>query len=249
MNILVCVKQVPDTEARVQIAGEGKSIDIQDVNFILNPFDEFAVEEALLTKEKVGGEVTVISLGNESAGSVILTAMAMGADKGLLLKTNSQADDPFQVARVLAAQIAETGFEVVFFGKQAVGNQHGQVGLLVAELLGVPAISEVSELEIDQKSARGKREIEGGNEIFQCSLPAVFTTQKGLNEPRYPSLKGRMAAKKKPLDIRAVELAEARFVIESLSYPPQRPRGRILGDGAQAAAELVRCLREEAKVI
>ena len=249
MNIVVCVKHVPDTEARVQIAGDGKAIETEDINFILNPFDEFAVEQALLTREKLGGEVTVVSLGGDSAAAAIRTAMAMGADKGLLLKTSEPADDPLQIARAIAGEIGTMGADVILFGKQAVGNEHGQAGLLVAELLGVAGISEVSEIEITENSATGKREIEGGTESFECSLPAMFTAQKGLNEPRYPSLKGRMAAKKKPLEVKEVSLGERLLDVVSLNYPPQRERGKIVGEGAAAAAELVRLLREEAKVI
>ncbi|MBN2290664.1 MAG: electron transfer flavoprotein subunit beta/FixA family protein [Candidatus Glassbacteria bacterium] len=249
MNIIVFVKQVADTEARVQIAGDGTSIDTLDLNFILNPFDEFAVEEALRTAEKLGGEVTVISLGNESAAGVIRTALAMGADRGLLLKTGARCDDPLQVARALAAEIAGSGFDLAFFGKQAVGNDHGQVGILVAELIGVPGISMVSGLEVETGGIRGKREIEGGTESFECGLPAVVATQKGLNEPRYASLKGRMAAKKKTIEEKEVSLAEPLLEVESLNYPPQRERGRVLGEGAGAVPELVRCLREDAKVI
>ena len=249
MNIIACVKQVADTEARVQIAEDGTSIDTRDINFILNPFDEFAVEEALRTREKLGGQVTVISLGNESAASVIRTALAMGADHGLLLKTDLQCDDPLQVARALAAEITGSEFDVVFFGKQAVGNDHGQVGILVAELIGVPGISMVSELEVIPDGVRGKREVEGGTESFECSLPAVIATQKGLNEPRYASLKGRMAAKKKTIEEKEVNLAEPVLVVEACNYPPQRERGKILGQGTEAVPELVRCLREEAKVI
>jgi len=249
VNIVVCVKHVPDTEARVQITGDGKAIETEDINFILNPFDEFAVEQALLTREKLGGEVTVVSLGGDSAAAAIRTAMAMGADRSILLKTSEPADDPFQVARAIAREISGTGVDVVFFGKQAVGNEHGQVGLLVAELLGIAGISEVSEIDLTENGATGKREIEGGTESFQCSLPAMFTTQKGLNEPRYPSLKGRMAAKKKPLEVKEISLGERLLAVVSLNYPPQRARGKIVGEGAAAAAELVRLLREEAKVI
>ncbi|MBW7997553.1 MAG: electron transfer flavoprotein beta subunit/FixA family protein, partial [Candidatus Glassbacteria bacterium] len=153
------------------------------------------------------------------------------------------------VAKALAGAIEGCGVDVLFFGKQAVGNEHGQVGLIVAELLGIPGISEVSRLEIGGAAAGGKREIEGGTESFETPLPAVFTAQKGLNEPRYPSLKGRMAAKKKPIEERAVTLDEPRLQVENISYPPQRERGRIVGEGAAAVPELVRLLKEEAKVL
>lgn len=249
VNIIVCIKQVPDTEARVQISERGDSIESKEINFILNPFDEYAVEEALRTQEKLGGEVTVITAGDETAENAIRTAMAMGADKGILLKTGRPADDPLQVARALAAEIASGEFDIVFFGKQGVGNEHGQVGVLVAELIGVPGISGVNRLELDGGAVKGAREVEGGIELFECGLPAVITTQKGLNEPRYPSLKGRMAAKKKPIEVKEINLGEPLLVVEALNYPPQRERGRIIGEGAAAAAELVRCLKEEAKVI
>jgi electron transfer flavoprotein beta subunit len=249
VNIVVCVKQVPDTEARVQIADDGKSVDTRDINFILNPFDEFAVEQAMLAKEQHDGEVTVLSLGDDSASATIRTAMAMGADKGILLKTSQVANDPLQVARAIAREIGGSGVDVVFFGKQAVGNEHGQVGVLVGELLGLPAVSEVSSIEVTESGARGSREIEGGSETFECKLPAVFTTQKGLNEPRYPSLKGRMAAKKKPIEEKEVSLDEPLLSVESLKYPPERDKGRIVGEGAAAAPELVRLLKEEAKVL
>ncbi|HLA40472.1 MAG TPA: electron transfer flavoprotein beta subunit/FixA family protein, partial [Candidatus Glassbacteria bacterium] len=159
------------------------------------------------------------------------------------------ADDPLQVARAIAKEIGGQGVDVIFFGKQAVGNQHGQAGVLVAELLGIASISDVSRLEIGAGGVRGSREVEGGLESFECGLPAVFTCQKGLNEPRYPSLKGRMAARKKPLDVREIILEDSLLVIEALGYSPQRERGRVVGEGAAAVPELVRLLREEAKII
>lgn len=249
MNIYVCVKQVPDTEARVKVGADGKSIDSADSNTILNPFDEFAVEQALLAREQHGGEVTALSLGDEGSAAVIRTAMAMGADKGIHLKTGQSADDPLQVGKALAREIGGSSVDLVFFGRQAVGNENGQVGLIVAELLAVPAISEVSSLELSSDSASGKREIEGGSESFATPLPAVFTTQKGLNEPRYPSLKGRMAAKKKPIEVREVTLDEPLLTVEKINYPPERSRGVIVGEGAAAVPELVRLLKEEAKVL
>lgn len=249
MNIYVCVKQVPDTEARVQIGEDGRSIETRDINFILNPYDEFAVEQALLTREALGGEVTALSLGEDNAAAAIRTAMAMGVDRGIHLRTVQPAFDPLTVARAIAKEIGGKGVDVVFFGKQAVGNQHGQVGILVAELLGIPAISEVSRLNISAGGAEGEREVEGGTESFECHLPAMFTCQKGLNQPRYPSLKGRMAARTKPLEVREITLEAGQLEIEALNYPPQRERGRMVGEGKAAVAELVRLLREEAKVI
>lgn len=249
MNIIVCIKQVPDTEARVQISENGNSIESGEINFVLNPFDEYAVEEALRTQEKLGGEVTAVTVGDESAENAIRTAMAMGVDKGILLKTSGSPDDPLLVARALAAEIASGEFDIVFFGKQGVGNEHGQVGPAVAELIGLPGISGVIRLELSAGAAKGAREVEGGLELFECALPAVICTQKGLNEPRYPSLKGRMAAKKKPLDVKPVNLAAPLLTVQSMAYPPQRERGRVLGEGVGVVGELVRCLKEEAKII
>ncbi len=263
MNILVCIKHVPDTETRVKITPGGKALDFTDANFVVNPYDEFAVEAGLQLKEKKGtGEVTVLTVGGEDAMKSLRQALAMGADKAVLCSDGAfEGSDAWGVARVLAAAARRLPFDVVFCGKHGVGDDNQQVGSLLAALLGVPAVTVVTGLDFDEAGAvRCKREVEGGTEVVRAALPAVVTCQKGLNEPRYPSLKGIMAAKKKEvatfraadlgLDPASVGRAAAAFVLREYELPPPRPAGRVLaGEVDQQVRELVRLLREEAKVI
>ena len=250
MKIAVCVKRVPDTEARIKIAADGRSIDESGVKFVLNPYDEYAVEEALRRKESAGsGEVVVIALGPEAAQETIRTALAMGADRGVLLKTEQRVLDPLVVARALVAEIKDGGYDLVLFGKLAVDDYHHAVGPMVAELLGLPGVSAAARLELGDGKGTAEREVEGGVEVVEFPLPAVLTADKGLNEPRYPALKGIMAAKKKPLDEREVQLLAPRLQVGKLEEPPERPAGRVVGSGTDAVPELVRLLREEARVL
>jgi len=250
VKIAVCIKRVPDTESRIKVAGNGTSIDETGVKFILNPYDEFAVEEALQRKEKAGaGEVVVISLGADAAQETIRTALAMGADRGILLQAPAIPADGLAVAKALAAELKAGGYDLILFGKMAVDDYNHQVGPMVAELLELPCATAIVKLELDGTRAKAEREVEGGIETVECSLPAVFTTDKGLNSPRYPALKGIMAAKKKPIEAKPAALGPVRVVVKTLAPPPDRKEGRIVGEGAGAVAELVRLLRQEAKVI
>jgi electron transfer flavoprotein beta subunit len=250
VKIAVCIKRVPDTETRIKIGSDAVSIDETGVKFILNPYDEFAVEEALRRKEKAGaGEVVVISLGPDPSQETIRTALAMGADRGVLLKTEKIPADGLAVARALAAELKEGGYDLILFGKMAVDDYNHQVGPIVAELLGLPCVTAIAKLEIEGTTGVAEREIEGGVEVVEFSLPAVLTTDKGLNEPRYPALKGIMAAKKKPIDVKPAALGELRLRVTGLSLPAERKAGRIVGEGADAVPELVRLLQAEAKVL
>ncbi len=250
MKIAVCIKRVPDSETRVKIAADGKSLDEAGVKFVLNPYDEFAVEEALRRKEKAGaGEVAVFCLGPAAAQETIRTALAMGADRGVLLSADKIPADPLESAKILAAELNSTGWDLILFGRMAIDDYNTQVGTLVAELLDLPCVSAVSHLDIEGTKGVAEREIEGGIEVVDFQLPAVLTTDKGLNEPRYPALKGIMAAKKKPLDIKPVQPGAGALEITALTPPPERKEGRIVGEGAGAVGELVRLLREEAKVL
>ena len=252
MKIAVCIKRVPDSETRVKIAGDGKSIDEAGVKFVMNPYDEFAVEEALRRKEKAGtGEVAVICLGPAAAQETIRTALAMGADRGVLLQADKIPADPFESARLLAAELKAVTWDLVLFGRMAIDDYNHQVGPLVAELLGMPCVTAVSHLEIEGTKGVAEREIEGGIEVVEFPLPAVLTADKGLNEPRYPALKGIMAAKKKPLEVKPVPPGGGlgAFEVTALTPPPERKEGKIVGEGAGAVRELVRLLREEAKVL
>src|SRR5882762_2871306 len=241
MKIAVCIKRVPDSETRVKIAADGKSLDEAGggVKFVLNPYDEFAVEEALRRKEKAGtGEVAVICLGPATAQETIRTALAMGADRGVLLQADKIPADAFETAKVIAAELKSTSWDLILFGRMAIDDYNTQVGSLVAELLGLPCVTAISHLEID-----------GGIEVVDFPLPAVLTADKGLNEPRYPALKGIMAAKKKPLEVKPVQPGTGSLEVVALMPPPERKEGKIVGEGAGAVGELVRLLREEAKVL
>jgi electron transfer flavoprotein beta subunit len=250
VKIAVCVKRVPDTEARIKIASDGRSIDEAGVKFILNPYDEFAIEEALRLKEAAGaGEVVVVSLGGDASQETIRTALAMGADRGVLLKADALPPDPLPVARALADELKAGGYDLVLFGKFAADDYHYATGAMVAELLGLPSVTAISELAIADGKGTAEREVEGGVEVVEFTLPAVLTAEKGLNEPRYPALKGIMAAKKKPLEVKPVTPAGAGFEVLALAPPPERKEGRIVGEGADAVPALIDALRLEAKVL
>ncbi len=250
MKIAVCIKRVPDTETRIRIAAGGRSIDESGVKFVLNPYDEYAVEEALRRKEAAGsGEVVVIALGGDATQETIRTALAMGADRGVLLKTDQRVLDPLVVARALVAELKDGGFDLILFGKLAVDDHSHAVGTMVAELLGVPSVSAVARLELGDGKGTAEREVEGGVEVVEFPLPAVLTADKGLNEPRYPALKGIMAAKKKPLEVKPVTLDAGGFEVLDLALPPERKPGKIVGEGPDAVPALIQALRTEAKVL
>jgi len=262
MNSIVCLKEVPDTETRIQVR-DGKVVD-EGIQYVVNPYDEYALEEALKWQEQYGGSVTLVSLGPERARESILKGLAMGADEVYHLSDEAfLGGDTYATAKALAAAIAKLGnYDVIFCGKQAVDDDSASVGIMLAELLDLPHVSVVSSLEIakDAKSARAERDIEGGKEVVETPLPAVFTAQKGLNEPRYPSFRGIRQARSKPftqwavadvgLDAGEMGAAGARLQVVEILPPPDRPPGRIIeGEPAEAAKEVVRLLREEAKVI
>ena len=249
MKTVVCVKRVPDTEARIRIGADGKSIDPTGIKFILNPYDEFALEAALRQRDSGGeGEVTALSLGGPEAAETLRTALAMGADQAVLLKTDAPAEG-LAAAEALAAELRERDFDIVLFGMKAIDDDLQAVGAMVAELLELPAATVVTEFRVEGGEVVADREIEGGTEVVELLTPCVLTITKGAYEPRYASLKGIMAAKKKPLEEKPAAVGDASTRVESLSYPPERQPGRIVGQGPEAVPELVRLLREEAKVL
>jgi electron transfer flavoprotein beta subunit len=248
MKLAVCINHVPDTATKINIAADGKTIDRVGVTYIIGPYDEFALEECLRLKEKNGGDVTAISLGGDSHKETLRKALAMGADKAVLLKDDS-ARDSFAVARALADYLKEISPDVVFFGKQSVDYDDGAVGVMVAEMLGMPSVSVCVKLEIANGKVTAEREIEGGREVVEATLPAVFTAQKGLNEPRYPSLKGIMGAKSKPIEEHPASVVAGKTELIKMEKPPAKAGGKIVGTDAGAVPELVRLLHEEAKVI
>jgi electron transfer flavoprotein beta subunit len=247
---VVCIKQVADTETRVKVGADGRTLDPTGVTWILNPYDEFALEQALQTKEKLGaGEVVVVSLGGPSVQTALRTALAMGADRAIHLSSDAVQPDALMVAKALAAELGAMSPRLLWFGKQAVDDDQAQVGPMVAEMLGLPCASVAAEMELEGETVTVEREIEGGREVVEMSLPAVITADKGLNQPRYASLKGIMAAKKKPLESKPAAMGEAGLEIITMSPPAPRAAGRIVGSGVEAVPELVRLLRQEAKVI
>ncbi len=250
MKIAVCIRRVPDSETRVKIAGDGKSLDESGVKFVMNTYDEFAVEEALKLKEQSGdGEVVAVSLGGDSSQETIRTTLAMGVDRGVLLKTATGTLDPFVAAGALASELEDGGFDLILFGKLAIDDYSQAVGPMVAELLGLPCVTSISHLTIDDGKGTAEREIEGAVEVVEFSLPAVLTTDKGLNEPRYPALRGIMLAKKKPLETKDVDITAGGIEVLEMSVPAARPQGRIVGEGPDAVADLIDALRNEAKVL
>ncbi|NQU27244.1 MAG: electron transfer flavoprotein subunit beta/FixA family protein [Candidatus Marinimicrobia bacterium] len=249
MNIIVLVKQVPDTEAKIRIADDGNQIDEASISFIVNPYDEYAIEAALQLKEAHGGEITLVSLGPGGAIAALRTGLAMGADKAVLLKAeNSRFMNSQAVAGQIGKVLADRQFDLVLCGKKAVDTDAQQIGTLLAMNLEISVISSIVELNIAGNQITAKREVEGGTETVSCQLPAVLTCEKGLNEPRYPNLRGIMMAKKKPIEEIVVDVVDSvtDFKFEN---PPQKAEGRIVGEGVDAVPELARLLREEAKVI
>ena len=256
MNSIVCITQVPDTEAKIKIAAGGKSIDEAGIKFIVSPYDEFALEEAIKLKEAKGGDVTVLTYGPERAAQALRECLARGATKGVHIKGDLEGVDSLGVARILAAAIKGQPFDVVFLGKMGVGTDNALVGPMLAELLDLPQLNVVTKVEFGEGSIKAHREIEGGEEVIEAALPAVVMAQKGLNEPRYASLKGIMAAKKIPIETKTVAdlgLGDAdvrgRIVIESLEMPPEKAAGRKIEatDPAAAAKEIVKYIQSEAK--
>jgi len=248
MKVAVCVNHVPDTETKIKIGPDGLTIDRTGVNFMLGPYDEIAVEEGLRIRDKWKGDVVVLSLGGDSHRETLRKALAMGADRAVLLKDDAIRDS-FAVATALADELQRLAPDVILFGKQSIDYDDAQVGTLVAEILGLPSVAVVVKMEIQDGTVTCEREIEGGHEVVETRLPAVFLAQKGLNEPRYPSLKGIMAAKSKPIEEKPAAAAEIRGQTLALRKPPAKNPGRIVGTDKTAVPELIRLLHEEAKII
>jgi electron transfer flavoprotein beta subunit len=261
MNSLVCIAHVPDTETKIKIAADGKSIDESDVKWIVSPYDEFGLEEALKTREAKGaGTVTVLGVGPERVKTGLRECLARGADEAIWVDAGSGGYlDALGTAKALAAAAKGGTYDLFWFGQKGVGYDESLVGPMFAELAGVPHVGSVVKLELGDGKVTAHREIEGAHEVVECALPAALTAQKGLNEPRYASLKGIMAAKKKPiaekkladLGIPEADPAQAKTRWRKLELPSARQAVRLVpaDDPAAAGKELARLLREEAKVI
>jgi electron transfer flavoprotein beta subunit len=249
MNIFVCVSHVPDTTTKIQVGTDCKHIDSAGVTYILNPYDEFGLEEGLQLKEARGGEVVAVCVGPDEVKETIRKALAMGADKGLHIKTDG-ARDSYGIARAIADALSGRQPDAVFCGRQSIDYDGWQMAGLLGEMLRIPSISVVSKLEIDPDGAiRAERDIEGGKETVSSALPAVISAQKGLNNPRYPKLQGIMAAKKKPIEEVVPAAYENKVHVRTMTKPAIKSAGSFVGTNVGDVAELVRRLHEEAKVI
>lgn len=250
MKIAVCVKRVPDMDVRFRIGADSASVDEAGLKFDLNDFDAWGVEAALrLRDSNPGSEVTVLSLGPDVVQETIRKALSMGADRGVHLKADKVPFDGLAIAKALAAELKAGAYDLIFFGKMSPDSANGVVGQMVAELLGLPCVTAISSLEITGGTGKAKRELEGAQEIVEFPLPAVLTVDEGLNQARLPSLKGIMAAKKKPLESKPAQLPQPQVTIRKLELPADRKAGRVVGEGAAAVPELVRLLQVEAKVL
>lgn len=251
MDIIVCLKQVPDTTTMIQIDPSAKDIVRDGITQIISPYDEFAIEEALKLQEANGGSVTLLTVGPESAKEALRSGLAMGADEAIHVVTEGSpmALDSLAVAKLITKAVQSRKHDIVLMGRQAIDDDALQMGSLVAELLNIAQITTVIKLEISGNQVKAHRTIEGGMQVIEAQLPVVLTAQKGLNTPRYPSMKGILKAKKKTIEeLKAADLGvdlAPKVVLESLSPPPARPAGRMVS----SIDELVKALAEEIKVI
>jgi electron transfer flavoprotein beta subunit len=249
VKIAVCIKRVPDMDVRFRIASDSTSLDEAGLKFDINDFDAWAVEAALQLRDKnPGSEVSVISLGPDVVQETIRKALSMGADRGIQLKADKVPFDGLAIATALSTELKSGGYDLILFGKISPDSSNGVVGPMAAELLGMACVTAISSLEIANGKGTAKRELEGAQEIVEFQLPAVLTVDEGLNTARLPSLKGIMAAKKKPLEVKPAQLPVPQITVRKLELPPERKAGRIVGEGAGAVPELVRLLQTEAKV-
>lgn len=252
MKIAVCVKRVPDMEMRFAIGADRKSLDQGGMKYEMGDFDGYALEVALQLNEKEGqgqGEVVVVSLGPDGVQETLRKALAMGATRAVQLKANEVPVDGMAIAQALAQELRGAQYDLVLFGRMATDTAHGTVGPMTAELLDLPCVTAISQLNTENGKGTARRDLEGASETVEFPLPAVLTIDEGIARPRLASLKGIMAAKKKPLEVKPAQLGLVQLTIEKLELPAERPPGRIIGEGADAVPELLRLLQTEAKVL
>jgi electron transfer flavoprotein beta subunit len=250
LKIAVCIKRVPDMELRFAIGADRKSLDQAGLKYEMGDFDGYALEVALQLVERQGsGEVVLISLGPDGVQETLRKGMAMGAARAVQLKTDEVPFDGLAIAQALAAELRNGAYDLILFGREATDTANGAVGPMTAELLDLPCVTAISHLEIQGGRGTARRDLEGAAETVLFPVPAVLTIDEGIARPRLASLKGIMAAKKKPLAVRPAQLGPVQLVVESMALPPDRPPGRIIGEGADAVPELLRLLQTEAKVL
>ncbi len=261
MNIVVLCKQAPDTETKVKLLGDNSNIDLEGVKWVLNPYDEYAVEESLKIKEAgKAAKVTVLSVGPKRSEEAIRTALAMGADDAVHVEDDAiYGADSFTIAKALAGALKDLDYGLIMCGKQAVDDDMAAVPQMVAELLGIGQVTVVSKVEVEGDAITAQRDIEGGaKEVVKGAAPMILAATKGLNEPRYASLPGIMKAKRKPLAKKSladvgVSADDAKTKIIGWSMPAERAAGKVYkgtaDDLAQRVAEVVKLLRDEAKIL
>jgi electron transfer flavoprotein beta subunit len=250
LKIAVCMKRVPEMELRFSIAADRKSLEQSGLKYEISDFDGYALEVGLQLVERAGaGEVAVLCLGPDGVQETLRKALAMGAARAVQLKADEVPFDGLAIAAALAAELKAGEYDLILFGRMATDTASGTVGPMTAQLLDLPCVTAVSHLELADGRGTARRDVEGATETLQFTLPAVLTIDEGIARPRLATLKGIMAAKKKPLDVRPAQLGTVSLTVESMALPPERAGGRIIGEGADAVAELVRLLRTEAKVL
>ncbi|MHB0885167.1 MAG: electron transfer flavoprotein subunit beta/FixA family protein [Bacillota bacterium] len=264
MKVAILVKHVPDTETRIQVKPGDRKINEEGVTYIVSPFDEFAMEEALLLRERLGDvQITAVTLGPQKATEALRTCLALGADDAILVSDPAfEGADPYVTAKALAAALKGGNYDLILAGKQAVDDDAAYVGTAVAEFLDLPVVNLVTKLEVNRAAgtAVASRDLDGYSQVLEVKLPAVFTAQKGLNNPRLPALMGIMKAKKKEIKVlnaQTLGLAPneigaegAKVEVKEMFVPSKARKNRVLtGAPAETAPELVRLLAEEAKVL
>jgi len=251
LKIVICIKQVPDTATKIRISEDKKTIDQTSIKYEINPYDEYAIEEALKLKEnQPNTTITVISLGPERIKQSLTKILAIGADNAIHLKTNVDIKDPFIIAKILANEIKKEEYDLILFGKKSVDQDNNQIGIMIGEINKIPCISNCTEFKIENNIILAYREIESAVQMFESKLPAIITQEKGKNELRYPSLRNLMEAKKKTIkSIDIIEQINDNIELIKLEYPPTRKEGKIIGEGKEAVSELVRILQEDEKII
>jgi electron transfer flavoprotein beta subunit len=250
MKIAVCIKRVPDMELRFSIAGDRKSLEQGGLKYEMGDFDGYALEVGLQLAEKPGpGEVLIVSLGPDGVQETLRKGLAMGATRAVQLKADEVPFDGWAIAQALAEELKGGGYDLILFGRMATDTAHGTVGPMTAELLDLPCVTGISQLDVADGRGTARRDLEGASETVQFQLPAVLTIDEGIARPRLASLKGIMAAKKKPLEVKPAQLGNITLRVEKMELPADRPPGRIVGEGAEAVPELVRLLQTEAKVL
>jgi electron transfer flavoprotein beta subunit len=250
LKIAVCLKRVPEMELRFSIAADRKSLEQSGLKYEISDFDGYALEVGLQLVERAGaGEVVVLCLGPDGVQETLRKALAMGAARAVQLKADEVPFDGLAIAEALAAELKAGEYDLILFGRMATDTASGTVGPMTAQLLDLPCVTAVSHLELADGRGTARRDLEGATETLEFPLPAVLTIDEGIARPRLATLKGIMAAKKKPLDVRPAQLGKVNLTVESMALPPERTGGRIIGEGVDAVPELVRLLRTEAKVL